>query len=640
MPGDRHEQTGVTMRSYGSFFVYALILSVAVVSSCTQIQSPKTEAFFAETPPPKIQEFRWSNGKSPKTFDPARSSAAPETDIVRAIFEGLTEIDAKTLKEKPAVAEKWSSSDDQRIWTFQLRKDARWSNGKRVTANDFVISWKRLGDLGDKAVHRDLFRNIVGMNGAKPGSELPSGDSVDFGNTSTESEMHQRTSGLNSNSALKFQKSQAASQSQPTATTPPATSQPPKSPENAPAKLGVVAINETTLRVTLERPDKDLPKLVANPLFRPIYGDGSVFEAESMPKALITNGSFVISSSGKDGTILERSDTYWNKSAVNLERIRLVPMDSAEAALDAYKKGEIDAVTNADFAPLALKLLTPYEDFRRTTHSALNFYEINTKNAPFTDRRVREALAISIDRDRVTEGELDGSTQPATSFLPLGSKEKSKISFDVERARQLLESAGFPNGENFPKIRLLINRNDTQQRVARTVAKMWKQNLNLETETIVKDSLELEMARTSGEYDLVRRGIVLPTIDETVSLEAIFGRGKTPTVSATVFPRDVGKKDALTPTPLPLILPSTEGGPSNDILAYDDAETRETAAVETFSEEDAIYELTSIPLYFPTSYSLVKPYVRGFEINGLDAPLMKDISIDNDWQPNAAKPDL
>jgi len=85
-----------------------------LLSACAEIQRPEPEPFYAETTPPAKQEFRWSNGKAVKSFDPARAAAAPETDIVRALFEGLTDIDAKTLKEVPAVAEKWTSSADLR----------------------------------------------------------------------------------------------------------------------------------------------------------------------------------------------------------------------------------------------------------------------------------------------------------------------------------------------------------------------------------------------------------------------------------------------------------------------------------------------------------------------------------------------
>ncbi len=80
--------------------------------SCNEIERTKTDAFYAEPVPPRRQEFRWSNGKAPKSLDPALAAAPPETDIVRAIYDGLTDLDPKTLKEVPALAEKWASSDN------------------------------------------------------------------------------------------------------------------------------------------------------------------------------------------------------------------------------------------------------------------------------------------------------------------------------------------------------------------------------------------------------------------------------------------------------------------------------------------------------------------------------------------------
>lgn len=565
----------------------------------------------------------------PKSLDPARAAAAPETDIVRAVFEGLTEIDSKTLKEAPAVAERWSSSDDLRIWTFQLRKDARWSNGKRVTANDFVNSWKRLLALGDKTAHRKLFRNIVGMADAGTDGQAPV-ESVDFGDQTAALPALPRTDAVNSNSSHRFQTNQLKPQPEPD----PHQKTNESKPEPKVLKFGVEALDDVTLKVTLERPDKDFAKLVANPIFRPVYGDGKSFETEPLGISTVTNGAFRLTSAGKEGIVLARSDNYWNKASVSLDHVRFMPKESADAALDAYKKGEIDAVTNANFEPLALKLLSPYQDFRQTTHSALNFYEVNTGNAPFSDRRVREALAITIDRERVTDGELDGATVPAMSFLPLGENKHSKLVLDVERAKQLLQLAGYPNGESFPKIRLVVNRNDIQQRVARSVARMWKQNLNLETEILVKDSAEMESIRTTGAYDLIRRGVVLPTVDESVSLSEIFGiRKLADTANASTVTEPAAKGNSSPQAALSGDL-KLENLPSDSSILTTDPNISPVLKYETaFTEEIAIFELNAIPLYFPTSYSLVKPYVKGFEINGLDAATLKDISIDNSWQP-------
>jgi oligopeptide transport system substrate-binding protein len=382
--------------------------------------------------------------------------------------------------------------------------------------------------------------------------------------------------------------------------------------------FGISAPDVRTVQVVLVAPDKDFPKLVAHPMFRPTF-DGKELGDKTAAANLVTNGPFRLGGMDATGVTLERSETYWNRGSVKLERVRFVAAENAEHALAAYKAGEIDAVTNADFEPLALKLLEPFEDFRRRTHAAINFYEINHEKPPFDDRRVREALAIAIERERLTEGEMEGLTLPALSFLPFGADADAKIVQDKERARDLLEEAGFPGGKDFPVIRLVVNRNDTQQRVARAVARMWKQNLNLETEVVVKENADLEAARAAGDYDLIRRGEVFPTADELMSILAILKPPRVPNENAQPQAGEPGveARDAQ-----PEIAPKPEQR-STPVESPD----------VTMSEANAMYELWAIPIYFPTSYSLVKPYVSGFEMSPLDAPLLSDVSIDADWQP-------
>jgi oligopeptide transport system substrate-binding protein len=170
------------------------------------------------------------------------------------------------------------------------------------------------------------------------------------------------------------------------------------------------------------------------PALRPVFDAAEVVN-KPPGTSVVTNGAFKITTVDDGGVTLEQSQSYWNRETIALERVRLVASESAEQALNAYRAGEIDAVTNADFEPLALKLLEPFEDFRRRTHAAVNFYEINHEEAPFDDRRVREALAISLERERITEGEMEGQTQPALSFLPFVSTDETKIVQDKERAK-------------------------------------------------------------------------------------------------------------------------------------------------------------------------------------------------------------
>ncbi len=613
--------TGSGPRTLASTMTAALVFS-----SCTELQQPRVEPFYAVTVPPVQQELRWSNGKPPKSLDPARAAAAPETDIVRAVYEGLTDLDSRSLREIPGVAERWESSEDLRTWTFYLRKDARWSNGELVTAGDFVNSWKRLVDLGEKTANRHMFENIVGTGSRVTNKET--GEPGDF---------------LQQQPANELPNSESMPGSEPVAgaalSIPPGNSSDgkpspfpsvtPETPAASAPKFGVEAVDDVTLRVSLQLPDKDFPKLVANPIFRPIYANGAKLHESRIDARTITNGAFRIAKVADDGITLERSDVFWNRKAIALEKIRFVPANSAETALEAYRKGEIDVVTNAAFEPLALKLLAPYEDFRRTTHSALNFYEFNADKAPFKDRRVREALAIAIDRTKLTDGDLEGTTQPAYDFFPLAERRGETFANDTAKARDLLSRAGYPDGKNFPPVRFIVNRNNIQQRVAASVVRMWKQNLNIDVAVEVRESSNINEIRENRDFDILRRGVVLPTNNELVNIQSVVGlvRIDGSTASANRSTEDEAG------------LPDDRRKPTNSIDPDTLPSQPPTKLKErsTLTKEDLLYEVRLIPLYFPTSYSLVKPYIRGFEMNGLDAPSLKEVSVDTDWQQRASR---
>lgn len=609
---------------------------VLFLAACNQLEKPKTEPFYAETTPPVKQEFRWSNGKMPKSFDPAKASAPPETDVVRAVFEGLTDTDAATLKPVPAIAEKWTASEDFKTWTFHLRRDAKWSNGEAVTAQDFVNSWQRLAALGEKVSQRRLLKNIVGLDTENIMPVFAS-EEIDFSIAgAAENPLTQR---LPANTAPNA----AANRVSPANGKPEA-----KTPENANVAtsgksgkkekdiFGVEAVDKFTLKVSLVRSDPDFPSLVAHPIFRPVYGDGKEFEKNELNAAVPTNGAFRIASVGRDGVTLDRSELYWNKAEVKLERVRMVPTENAETALQAYKAGELDAVTNASFAPLALKLLTPFDDFRRTPHSAINFYQFNQAQKPFDDHRVREALTIAIERERLTEVETDGATAPALNYSPFGG---AKIEQNFERARTLLAEAGFADGMNFPVVRLLINRNDLQKRIARSVAAMWEKNLGIKTEIIVKEGEEFETAVKNGEFDVVRRGAVLPTTNETVNMMAMFPSVETlpeevkENIESAATSSVPDEQAANEKSAEPAAEPNAEK--SNPAVSAPTLPVKDEKPILT--EQQALAELPAIPLYFPTSYSLVKPYVQGFAMNALDAPDLKTVRIDNTWQPAGGK---
>ena len=533
-------------------FVVVFLLSLSVMlSGC--LTDPQPSNYYGQIVVPRTQEFRWSDGGLPQTFDPAFAAAAPDTDVVRALFEGLTDYDPKTLAPVPGVAKRWESSADNREWTFYLRDDAKWSNGETVTAADFVRSWQRTLRIGPLAPHTELLSNLEGSGARQVVNDLSA------------------TRG---------------------------------------SAFGAEAVGDFVLRVRLHEADASFPTLVAHPVFRPVKMAGSDPTHRIEAHELISNGAFSFSGADNDRVLLERAKTYWDGDAVALERVAFVGSSSAEDALSAYRSGKVDAVTNAPFEPLALKLLSGYEDFRRFTFGALTYYSFNTTHAPFDDVRVREALAIAIDRERVSRDDLGGATEPAGKFLPQAiSGEKPVVDKaelleqDVPKARDLLAQAGFSNGDGFPIIRLLINRNDQQRAVAQAIAAMWQSVLGIQTEIIIKNWDEYENAFRTGDFDVVRRGLVMQTTDELTNLKMIFEGDRTATPG-----------DSLTTS-------SKQG----------ESESQSLRSSPVLSEVDALKELRAVPIYFASSFALVKPYVNGFDGNVLDAPSLKRTRMNTNW---------
>lgn len=528
--------------------ICALVLAICLThTGCFTANEPST--YYGKVVPPKSQEFRWSNGGLPQTFDPAFAAAPPDTDAVRALFEGLTDYDPRTLALVPAVAMRWESSNDGKVWTFYLRDNARWSNGEKVTAEDFVRSWERTLNIGPLAPHTELLTNIEGATPNVPDTEV-------------EATAH---------------------------------------------RFGARAINEHVLEVTLQQADDSFPALVAHPVFRPVKVPDADRTNRLESHELISNGAFLLSATETDKVQLERARTYWDDASVALDRVTFVNTTNAEDALAAYHAGEIDAVTNAPFEPLALKLLAPYKDFRRSTFGALTYYGFNTSREPFDDVRVREALALAIDRERISRDALQGATEPAGKFLPQAmSGEKPVVDkaellvYDVNKARELLAEAGYPDGDGFPVIRLLVNRNQQQRTVAQLIAAMWLSILNIETEIVIRNWEEYEAAIKAGDYDVVRRGMVMQTTSELMNIKLLF------------------EHDAIA---IPIASPSPHNSPA--IAEQEDL-------IET--ESQALKNLTAMPIYFASSFSLVKPYVSGFDSNVLDAPALKKTRLDTNWK--------
>jgi ABC-type oligopeptide transport system substrate-binding subunit len=598
----------------------SLALITTLISSGCFLDNP-VEPYYGRVVVPQSQVFRWSDGGLPQTFDPAFAAAPPDTDAVRAMFEGLTDYDPQTLAPVPAVASSWKSSADGREWTFNLRHDARWSNGEAVTAKDFVRSWRRIIELGERAPHIRLMENIDGVRVTLARSIPPALTPTPSNETSPKSVAGE---------ANQLQKKSSVA-------------------EKTVTSFGAEALDDYTLRVRLQRPDLNFPALVAHPLFRPVHEESQTNSGVSENANPVSNGAFRLLKAAGDGVVLQRAENYWDTQAIKLQRVQFIPSRDAEAALAAYRDGQVDAVTNAGVEPLGLKLLTPYKDFRRTTFGALTYYSFNVARQPFDDVRVRQALAYAIDRDRISDDEMGGATEAAEKFLPVAANnaETSEVhnanSSDADNApplkhdrllaQRLFAEAGFEGGKNFPRLRLLVNRNDLQRQVAQSVAAQWKSVLGVETEIIIKSWDEYETALRAGDYDVVRRGMVMQTTDEAANMRVMF---EPDTQSNSIAQSLTGASAVINDPAERSATPRAAETRPAPPAATSNGEQR-FAAPQVLSEAQALREVPAVPLYFASSYALVKPYVVGFDGNLLDAPSLKRVRIDTAWQTPPSK---
>jgi oligopeptide transport system substrate-binding protein len=600
------EKTGRRFARWRARAAASVLLIISLTSGC--FLDHEGEPFYGRIAVPRAQELRWSNGGLPQTFDPALAAAPPETDVVRAMFEGLTDYDPKTLAPLPAVALSWESTPDNREWVFHLRKDARWSTGEPVTARDFVNSWKRTLRLGDSAPHARLMANI---SGATP-QPLISTDAVEPLPTPTVAR-----------GAEKKETKAEAKKDKKTETPP------------APTPFGAEAVDDYTLRVRLTRPDANFPSLVAHPVFRPVHDTESALPAPLQAQRVVTNGAFQFSRASRDGVTLERAGNYWDAQSVSLQRVQFVAATNTEAALSAYRAGDVDAVTNAGFEPLAVKLLVPYKDFRRATFGAITFYSFNLSHAPFNDVRVREALSIAIDRDRICDDEMGGATEPAKKFIPEQAADRDHadgkqpvpvLEKNLARAKELMAAAGFAQGKGFPVLRLLINRNEQQRQVAESVAAMWRSALGVEVAVVSKNWDEYEAALKAGDYDVVRRGFVMQTMDEETNMRLMFDQNN------DVEPRPEGATETAEKSETPAGNQNANQSAAKQDERSASERSAPLVAPTVLTEKQALSELPAIPIYFASSYQLIKPYVMGFDANLLDAPSLKRVRIDTGWQ--------
>lgn len=390
----------------------------------------------------------------PASLDPVKAVGLPEIPVIRDLFEGLTNQDASG-KMIPGVATDWQSNDNK-TWIFTLRKDARWSNGDPVTADDFVYSWQRLVDPKNTST----FAWFAELAGIKNAGAIVKGTLT-------------------------------------------------------PDMLGVTAIDATHLKVTLDKPVPWFVSLTANFSLFPVpkkvieqYGD-----QWTRPGNLVGNGAYQLQSRVvNEKLVLVRNPHYWDNAHTVLNKVTFVPISEESSATKRYRAGDID-ITESFPKELygLLKKQLPGEVYT-PDQLGTYYYAFNTQKGPTADVRVRQALSWSIDRNIIAEKVLGTGEKPAWHFTPdVTAGFTPKASFIQQhsqadlnaQAKSLLASAGY--GPSKPlDLTLLYNSSETHQKIAIAVASMWKKNLGVNVKLQNQEWKTYIDSRNSGNFDIIR----------------------------------------------------------------------------------------------------------------------------------------
>ncbi|EPP0953353.1 oligopeptide ABC transporter substrate-binding protein OppA [Cronobacter dublinensis] len=398
-----------------------------------------------------------NNGSEVQSLDPHKIEGVPESNINRDLFEGLLVTDVEG-HPSAGVAEKWDNKDFK-VWTFHLRKDAKWSNGEPVTAQDFIYSWQRLAD---------------------PKTASPYESYLQYGHIT------------NIDDIIAGKK--------------PAT------------ELGVKAIDDHTLEVTLSEPVPYFYKLLVHSSMSPVpkavvekFG-----EKWTQPANIVSNGAYKLKSwVVNERIVLERNTNYWDNAKTVINEVTYLPISSEVTDVNRYRSGEIDMTYNNMPIELFQKLKKEIpKEVHVDPYLCTYYYEINNQKAPFNDPRVRTALKLGLDRDIIVHKVKNQGDLPAYGYTPPytdGAKFTEPAWFKMTQeqrnaeAKKLLAEAGYTADKPLT-FDLLYNTSDLHKKLAIAAASIWKKNLGVNVKLENQEWKTFLDTRHQGNFDVARAG--------------------------------------------------------------------------------------------------------------------------------------
>lgn len=411
-----------------------------------------------------VKDIKWTEYESVKEgvlnvglggfvqgFDPQYFSDAGSFDVINNIYEGLMR--EVNGEIKPGMAESYTISSDGTTYTFKIR-DTKWSDGKPVTASDFEYSWKRALDPLEAYFNAPLLYVIQGAENYYKGI-----GSVD--------------------------------------------------------DVAIEAIDDKTLKVTLNSPTPYFLSLTTQPIFMPVRKD--IIEEygyywDSYVDALVSNGPYKISEfEYNEPIVIVKNEEYYNSDAIHIDKINIYEISDTISEGVSYLTGKVDVLENMSSLTIsALKQID--EELVEATGDSIYFLKLNISKNPINNAKVRKALSLAINRETITEDYYLGQRAAAAGLVPNGTslsdgtdfREKAgdyEITVDeasIAEAKKLLTEAGYSDPSKLPEIEITCAQYSYD--LVNVIKEMWEENLGIDVRIKALEVYELFNNIDNGDY--------------------------------------------------------------------------------------------------------------------------------------------
>lgn len=415
--------------------------------------------------------LRKGGGPEVESLDPHRAEGVSAANILRDLFEGLVG-EKRDSSLTPGAALSWDISDDLMTYTFELRPDAKWSNGDPVTAEDFVFGLRRSVDPATGSAYSQILAPIKNAEAVIAG-DLP------------------------------------------------------------PDQLAVEAIDEKTLRVQLKGPTPYFLGLLVHSSAYPVHmaSVSQLGNEFAQPGKLVSNGAYQLSERVIQSHItLKRNPHYWDNANTTIDEVRYLNTEDSNSEFKRFRAGELDWTTTIPAAQIAWSRENLPDQFQSSTYLGVYYFGFNTSKPPLDNVKLRQALSYAIDRKVITEKVTQGGEQVAAAWVPPGV-DRHRPAFaawkdwtreqSIAEARRLYAEAGYA-ADNPARVEIRYNTSEDHKRIATVIAAMWKQWLGVETVLINEEwKVYLQNRRLKDKTQVFRAGWIGDYNDANTFLEIL-----------------------------------------------------------------------------------------------------------------------